>query len=287
MPLHESEAGNGALDRLLALYSFLTIIPTGKHDLELAAAAFHTVPLVGATIGLIAGLAAVITPATPLLRAAIAVSLIHVLTGLNHMDGFIDVSDALAARKNRNETYRILKEPWKGAYAITSAVIALMLQVGGIESFLSAALPASAIIYPLSEIILVSVMASEAMFIAAKFGRPPEARFSLGRLFIEASAGLDKSVINSAIASGLVAGLLVVNFVTGQNTLLILALSVAIAIISTISSIVVVRIVHRRIGFVNGDVLGFTYVVSLTAASVAVGTLSWCLKWWLTWFSGL
>ncbi len=287
MPSNESKAGNGALDRLLALYSFLTIIPTGKHDLELAAAAFHAVPLVGATIGLIAGLAVVITPATPLLRAAIAVSLIHILTGLNHMDGFIDVSDALAARKNRSETHRILKEPWRGAYAITSAVIALILQVGGIESFLSVASPASGIIHPLSGIILVNVMASEAMFIAARLGRPPKAEFSLGRLFIEASAGLDKSVINSVIASGLVAGLLVVNYVTGQNTLLIFALSAAIAIPSIISPLAVVRIAHRRIGFVNGDVLGFTYVISLTAALVALGTLSWGLKWWLTWFSSL
>ena len=100
-----------------------------KEDMTYSMAAF---PLVGAVIGLIytavffASVRLSIPPAaTALLMTAVPV----LLTGGFHIDGFMDVSDALSSYADREEKLRILKDPHIGAFAVIRLALCGLIYV--------------------------------------------------------------------------------------------------------------------------------------------------------------
>lgn len=86
-------------------------------------------PLIGAIVGAVwAGAAALIKlvgcPAP--FAAFIMTALPIALTGGIHLDGFMDVCDALFSRRGLEESRRILKDPHIGAFAVISAILLLI-----------------------------------------------------------------------------------------------------------------------------------------------------------------
>lgn len=51
----------------------------------------------------------------------------YIITGLIHLDGFMDTSDAILSRRTLEEKLRILKDPHTGAFAVISAAILLIV----------------------------------------------------------------------------------------------------------------------------------------------------------------
>lgn len=74
----------------------------------------------------------------PLLGAVAAALAMPLLTGLLHLDGFMDVADALLSRRGREEKLRILKDPHTGAFAVISVLCLLLTQAGAADGLLRA-----------------------------------------------------------------------------------------------------------------------------------------------------
>ena len=88
-------------------------------------------PAVGLLIGLlwaIAACAAGWLDLSPLLRGAVLCALPFLLTGSMHMDGFLDVTDAVKSLRDLDERRRILKDPNVGSFAVIAGILLVMAQ---------------------------------------------------------------------------------------------------------------------------------------------------------------
>lgn len=84
------------------------------------------------------GVSALAARVLPALLGAVAVALfMPVSTGLLHVDGFMDVSDALLSSRPREEKLRILKDPHAGAFAVVSVICLLLLMTGAADGILA------------------------------------------------------------------------------------------------------------------------------------------------------
>ena len=93
-------------------------------------------PWVGAIVGAIV-YALTFLPgwgALPTLAKTAALALVPLLaTGGFHLDGFMDVQDALRSYKPREEKLRILKDPHIGAFAVISAAVLALFWLGALS----------------------------------------------------------------------------------------------------------------------------------------------------------
>ena len=88
-------------------------------------------PLVGLLIGLLWTLAAYAAGwlgLAPLLRGAVLCACPFLLTGSMHMDGFLDVTDAVKSWRGLDERRRILKDPNVGSFAVAAGILLIMAQ---------------------------------------------------------------------------------------------------------------------------------------------------------------
>lgn len=75
------------------------------------------------------------------LKSVIIMIVPFIITGMLHLDGFMDVCDAILSRRDKEEKLRILKDSATGAFAVISLVILFFLQFGGIYSILDKKIP--------------------------------------------------------------------------------------------------------------------------------------------------
>ncbi|MDF3000746.1 MAG: adenosylcobinamide-GDP ribazoletransferase [Bacillota bacterium] len=68
------------------------------------------------------------------LEAAVLVLYPYLITGLIHLDGYMDTSDAILSRRTLEEKLRILKDPHTGAFAVISVVVLMLLCYGAMAS---------------------------------------------------------------------------------------------------------------------------------------------------------
>ena len=68
-----------------------------------------------------------------------AVTLItpFILTGMLHLDGYMDVCDALLSRRDKQEKLRILKDPHTGAFAVISVIMLFILNFSTLHTVIS------------------------------------------------------------------------------------------------------------------------------------------------------
>ncbi len=112
----------------LMAVSMFTVIPLphniwddegGKHIMK-----FY--PVIGLIVGLIwfgvYKLLSIIGAST-MITAAITMLTPFLLTGMLHLDGFMDVCDALLSRRDKQEKLRILKDSHTGAFAVIALVM--------------------------------------------------------------------------------------------------------------------------------------------------------------------
>nr|WP_276325519.1 adenosylcobinamide-GDP ribazoletransferase [Thermus parvatiensis] len=109
----------------LALLTVLPLAPkgVGEEDFKRSVAFF---PLAGYLLGLPLALLALL-PLPPGLSAALGVALLLGLTGFLHLDGLLDLADALLGARPREERLRILKDPHLGAFAFGVGGVYLLL----------------------------------------------------------------------------------------------------------------------------------------------------------------
>ncbi len=121
-----------AIDDLRAVITFFTVIPIGgTHDVSRALrnawlAVIIVPPITGLLPGLFGYYLSLLTH-NDLLIAVITYMLLLLLTGLNHIDGFADVVDALMVRGSIEDRIRVLKDPHRGGSASIAMVVLLVI----------------------------------------------------------------------------------------------------------------------------------------------------------------
>ena len=113
--------------------------PCKRWDSRYTSLMLGFLPLIGLLIGIIWAVLyyALVTLGFPFLVVAFFVTLIPlILCGFMHMDGFMDVSDAIMSRRDLAERQRILKDSNTGAFAVISVIFMIL----GYFCFLSTAI---------------------------------------------------------------------------------------------------------------------------------------------------
>ncbi len=213
-------------------------------------------PFVGALIGaMVGGVAAgLLHLVPPLVAASVAVMIGVLVTGAFHEDGLADVADAFAGGWTPAERLRILKDPLHGSYGVAAMCGSIVIRVACIASFgVSPAVAFAAVLaaHALGRCAAVTLICVVPPATTDGLGAVNRAGVSVGLC----AAGVTAGVAIAAVATGWWVGPFVLATVVGSTTVAWLAL--------------------RKIGGVNGDVLGTAEqvvecLVLITATGLAV-----------------
>ncbi len=125
-----------ALAALASAVSYFTVIPLGRLAAGPAPDAFALsfLPLVGALVGAVAGLAGwILSSHVPLVVAGVvAWALAIALTGAIHVDGFLDACDGLLVTAPVERRLEILRDPRHGTFAVVGMAMLAALWIAAI-----------------------------------------------------------------------------------------------------------------------------------------------------------
>jgi adenosylcobinamide-GDP ribazoletransferase len=243
-----------------SLFSFLTTLaPTMDKDCFTdAAKAMFLFPLVGAFIGLLAGLFGWVTSQflPSLVVGALVLGLLLLITGLHHTDGLLDFGDGIMAHGSAERKIEVMRDQLTGAGGLSLGIMTFL-----ITAFSIAELNKGIII---QGIVVAEVSAKLSMVIGAWAGKA--AHQGMASSFIEAMHG--KKGTARLIAA------LVISF---GITIPLLWLVGAVALLASIlASLIMVGISHRHFKGVTGDVLGATNELT---RMVSLITLLAMMRW--------
>jgi adenosylcobinamide-GDP ribazoletransferase len=124
---------------ILSLLQFTTVLPLGKpQDLGHFARRSYLYPIAGYVIGVLVALP-VYFIANQTIAAAVAVTLLILITGAHHFDGLLDFGDGLMAHGDREKRIRALKDQNVGAGAIALGIVVTLLLFAGLQEAASIA----------------------------------------------------------------------------------------------------------------------------------------------------
>lgn len=220
----------------LAALQFLTVIPLRRvmtHE-EIGRSLVYF-PLVGLGIGgVLYGLDhlfALFLPAA--LGSALLIVALVLLTGANHLDGFIDTCDGMAAGRSAQERLEIMRDSRAGGFGVVGACCLLLVKYVSLLF-----LPGP---YRLAALLLMPMLGRWAM-VYAIFAYPSARREGMGHAFKE-QVNWPRMIIATLIAIAISAALM---------KLLGLALMAAIWLII----IIMATYIRRRLGGLTGDTYG-------------------------------
>ncbi|MDU7886018.1 MAG: adenosylcobinamide-GDP ribazoletransferase, partial [Clostridium perfringens] len=122
--------------------SMFTVIPLPKYEWDDRAAKhiMKLYPFIGLIIGALWYLSFFVLSKLNvpiMLMAALILTVPYILTGFLHLDGFMDVSDALLSRRDKETKLRILKDSTVGAFSVISVVLLLLVEFAGMFTVLN------------------------------------------------------------------------------------------------------------------------------------------------------
>jgi adenosylcobinamide-GDP ribazoletransferase len=225
-----------AIDGLAAAFVLLTRLPMGRLARRPAPPAPWAFPLVGAVVGLAAGLLlrlAEFEKLPPLVAAGWAVVAVLLLTGALHEDGLADTADGFGGGRTAARKLEIMRDSRIGSFGTLALGGSLLLRVAAM-----AALPAGLAIPAL----VVTAAAARAAMLIPLLLLPPARPDGLGAGMAAAPRRASILGLLLAVAAGLT--LLPVR----SALLLLLAVGVGALLMSALA--------RRQIGGHTGDVLG-------------------------------
>ena len=127
---------------LLMAISMFTIIPLPRYEWDDKGGKniLKFYPLIGLIIGLVWYLTfkvLCLLNASMMIISSITMISPFILTGMIHLDGYMDVCDALLSRRDKQEKLRILKDPNTGAFAVISVVMLFIVNFSAINTIIS------------------------------------------------------------------------------------------------------------------------------------------------------
>jgi adenosylcobinamide-GDP ribazoletransferase len=247
------------LKEIKNLFSFLTTIPVAmdKDMLTDAAKGMFLFPLMGAFIGLLAGLFGWVTSLflPSLVVGGLVLGFLLLITGLHHTDGLLDFGDGVMAHGSPEKKIEIMHDQLTGAGGLSLGIITFLL-----TAFAIAELDTG---YIIQGLVIAEVSAKIAMVVGAWAGKSTHQGMS--SCFLEAmhgKKGVARLIAALAISFGIAIPLL--------------SFAGAIVVFAAIlASLAMVEIAHKHFKGVTGDVLGatneLTRMVSLITLVAVVG----------------
>ena len=249
------------LKEIKNLFSFLTVIPLSMDEdmLAIVAKNMFLFPLIGAFIGLLAGLFGWLTSQflPSLVVGALVLGVLLLITGLHHTDGLLDFGDGVMAHGSPERKIEIMHDQLTGAGGLSLGIMTLL-----ITAFSIAEIDAGTIIQGL---IVAEVSAKLSMVIGASAGKAVH-------------QGMNSSFLEAMHGKKGVARLIVALMISFGIALPLLWLAGAVVLLAGIvTSLIMLGISHRHFKGVTGDVLGatneLTRMVSLITLLAVAGWL--------------
>lgn len=199
--------------------------------------------------------------ASPYLLAFGIIALHFISQGFLHVDGLIDFSEAILAHRFGVEGYKVVKDRYRGSYAIAAFSIYIL----GLFSAITALVEGLPIAYIVCVLALNEVWSTTVMIALSYIGKePPE---GLGKTFKQNLRPLD-------VFLGLVITLaltLTLSTFLGVELKFLMAIGASLVLSLSISR----ALAHRVLGFVNGDVLGFSSELYYLTSAILCWVFSW------------
>lgn len=234
------------VDGFLFAFSYFTILPTFKHNLKIDKTTYSSMlfftPFSGAIIAIISVYCAVLlnNVFAPIYSIFIASVFYLILYGFLHLEAVADVIDAWMAKYSNKDVYEIMKEPQIGS-------------IGAVGTFCFVLLKIAALVYLFLDekfFIFICVVIFSRMSILYNvklFTFHPNSIFAIS---LKQSATLVTLIMAILFYS-----VLAFYLVDIKSVLLLLSVSV-------LSSVLILSILKKRFGFLNGDCIGFSIEIT-------------------------
>lgn len=177
-----------------------------------------------------------------MLLSAITMVTPFILTGMIHLDGFMDVCDALLSRRNKEEKIRILKDPNTGAFSVISLAILFILEFSAMYTVVEKGIVLPIIIIPIISRALMGILLLK---------RESMKESSLGAYYKKGTNKFDIIILYSFI----VISTLIMYFIASYKGVLISLGVILSALISVNKS-------TKELGGMSGDSAGYGLVIS-------------------------
>jgi adenosylcobinamide-GDP ribazoletransferase len=233
------------LKQLKNLLAFLTVIPV-RMDMDCltdSAKGMYLFPLIGALLGLIAGVfgwvASQFLPT--LVVGTLTFGVLLLLSGLHHTDGLLDFGDAVMYHGSRERKIEIMHDQLTGAGAIGLGLITYIVTAVAVGQF--------GISIIIQGVIIIEVCAKLSMVVGTWAGRAVHK--GMNSPFMDAMHGKNGTL-------RLVAAL-ILSFAVAVPLMWFSGFpfaGFAVVVAALLSGLVMVAIAHRHFGGVTGDVLG-------------------------------
>lgn len=195
------------------------------------------------------------------LIAFTAIAFHFISQGFLHADGLIDFSEAILAHRFGVNGYKVVKDRYKGSYAIAAFGIYIL----GLFSAITALIDSLSLARLMCLLVISEVWSMTVMTLLSYFGKePPE---GIGRIF-KRNLSLSDVVLS-----------LVLSF--SVSLTLILALNMGVwfliaVLIAVVFNLVLLRaLAYRVLGFINGDVLGFSSEFFYLTSLISYWVVTW------------
>jgi len=248
------------LKEIKNLLAFLTIIPFGMDQGYLADAANYMplFPLVGALVGLLAGVVAwLLSFVFPdLILGMLTLGFLLIVTGLHHTDGLLDFADGLMFQGPREKKIEIMHDQRTGAGAVALGLITLLTTAFCIAGLRRSVTPQS--------LIVCETLAKLAMVVGAWAGR--SAHEGMNTYFVNAMHSHHRE-LRLAVA-------LVISFGVALPLLGVTGLIATVT--ALIASLAMVAVSNRHFGGITGDVMGaMNDIVRMFSLLSILGAMRW------------
>ena len=187
-----------------------------------------------------------------MIRAAILMIFPFLITGMLHLDGFMDVCDALLSRRDKEEKIRILKDPSTGAFAVISLAMIFTLNFSAMYTFIEKGIP--------YYILLVIPIISRSIIAIMLLLKPTMKQSSFGAYFKKDTGKLDIVILMVFLLISTIG-----SFVLLKIKGMLLAIVMIITVVLTVNNSC------KELGGINGDIAGHGLII---AESIAVLFLS-------------
>jgi len=215
-------------------------------------------PLVGAFLGLLAGLFgwAAIHFLPGIVVGAMVLALLLWMTGLHHTDGLLDFGDGVMAHGTPEHKIDVMHDQLTGAGALALGIMTIL-----IAALSFGQLGLGNIVWA---VIVVELCAKLSMVVVARVGRP--VRQGMNSAFLAKMHGMDGN-LRLTVA-------LVISFTLGLVFLKFAGIIVVLA--SVLTALAMVAVAHKHFKGVTGDIFGATNELSrMVCAIVVVAVVLW------------
>ena len=233
---------------LLMAISMFTIIPLPHYewDDEGGKNIMKFYPIIGLIVGLIWYFSyklLYLIGVSTMVVAAITMIVPFLVTGMLHLDGFMDVCDALLSRRDKNEKLRILKDPHTGAFAVISVVMLFTVNFAALYTIVDNN-------KNLVGLILIPII-SRSLIGFLLLNKESMKESSLGAFFKQGTGKEDKAILLSFLVITTVIAMIIFNFYG-------IILSAVMIIISTL----LVNNACKEFDGISGDSAGYGLVIA-------------------------